>query len=54
MLLSLLIKTFELKETNDLAIRAFLGNSLTNYLHRLAPELSVEALVVSLVPILMA
>lgn len=38
------LKTFELKETGDLAIRAFLGNSLTNYLHRLAPELSVDEL----------
>ncbi len=38
------LKTFELKETGDLAIRAFMGNSLMNYLHRLAPELSVNEL----------
>src|SRR5215204_5383136 len=38
------LKTSELKETADLAIKAFLGNSLTNYLHRLAPELSVDEL----------
>ena len=38
------LKTFELTETNHLAFRAFLGNSLTNYLHRLAPELPVDEL----------
>ncbi|HEX8495494.1 MAG TPA: serine hydrolase [Pyrinomonadaceae bacterium] len=38
------LKTFELHETGDLAIRAFMANSLTNYLHRLAPELSVDEL----------
>jgi CubicO group peptidase (beta-lactamase class C family) len=38
------LKTFELNETGDLAIRAFMGNSLTNYLHRLAPELSADEL----------
>jgi CubicO group peptidase (beta-lactamase class C family) len=38
------LNAFELKETGDLAIRAFLGNSLTNYLHRLAPELSAAEL----------
>ncbi|HEX5734123.1 MAG TPA: serine hydrolase [Blastocatellia bacterium] len=38
------LKNFELTETNHLAFRAFLGNSLTNYLHRLAPELSVDEL----------
>src|SRR5262249_21362338 len=38
------LKTFELKETGDLAISALMGNSLTNYLHRLAPELSVDEL----------
>ena len=41
---SVFLKTFELKETGDLAIKAFLGDSLTNYLHRLAPELSVDEL----------
>ena len=39
-----LLSTYELKPTGDLAIRAFMGNSLTNYLHRLAPELSAEEL----------
>jgi CubicO group peptidase (beta-lactamase class C family) len=38
------LKTFELNETSDLAIKAFIGNSMTNYLHRLAPELSVDEL----------
>lgn len=38
------LKTFELKETSDLSMRAFMGNSLTNYLHRLAPELSADEL----------
>src|SRR5215211_3474300 len=38
------LKTFELRETSDLNIKAFLGNSLTNYLHRLAPELPVGEL----------
>lgn len=39
------LKTFELKETGDLNIRVFMSNSLTNYLHRLAPELAAEELV---------
>jgi CubicO group peptidase (beta-lactamase class C family) len=39
------LKTFELKETSDLNIRVFMSNSLTNYLHRLAPELTAEELV---------
>jgi CubicO group peptidase (beta-lactamase class C family) len=38
------LKTFELKETGDLGIRAFMGNSLTNYLHALAPEMTAEEL----------
>jgi CubicO group peptidase (beta-lactamase class C family) len=38
------LKTFELGETADLTMKAFLGNSLTNYLHRLAPELSADEL----------
>ena len=38
------LKTFELRETSDLAFRAFMGNSLTNYLHRLSPKLSVDEL----------
>lgn len=39
------LKTFELKEAGDLSITAFMSNSLTNYLHRLAPELTAEELV---------
>lgn len=36
------IKTFDLKESGDLAIRAFFPMSLANHLHRLAPEMSVD------------
>ncbi len=39
------LTTFELKEKSDLNIRVFLGNSLTNYLHLLAPQLTAEELV---------
>lgn len=39
------LKSFELKEKTDLNIRVFMGNSLTNYLHVLAPGLSAEELV---------
>jgi hypothetical protein len=39
------LKTYELKEKGDLNIRVFMGNSLTNYLHRLAPELAPEELI---------
>lgn len=35
---------FELKEKSDLNIRVFLGNSLTNYLHPLSPQLSADDL----------
>lgn len=38
------LKSFELKEPSDLAIKAFMGNSLTNYLHLLAPQLSADEL----------
>ncbi len=38
------LKTFELRENRDLNIRTFMSNSLTNYLHQLAPELSAEQL----------
>ncbi len=38
------LKTFELKENSDLSIRTFMSNSLTNYLHRLAPELTADEL----------
>ncbi len=36
--------SFELKEKTDLNIRVFLGNSLTNYLHLLSPQMTVEEL----------
>ncbi|MGA9213059.1 MAG: serine hydrolase, partial [Kaistella sp.] len=38
------LSSFELKENTDLNIRVFLGNSLTNYLHALSPQLSAEEL----------
>jgi CubicO group peptidase (beta-lactamase class C family) len=38
------LTTFELKEKTDLNIRVFLGNSLTNYLHILSPQLSADEL----------
>ena len=38
------LKIFELKEDCDLNIRTFMGNSLTNYMHPLAPALSAEEL----------
>ena len=38
------LKTFELIKNRNLNIRTFMANSLTNYLHRLAPELSAEEL----------
>ncbi len=38
------LRSFELKEKADLNIRVFMGNSLTNYLHLLSPQLSAEEL----------
>lgn len=38
------IQTFELNENSDLNIRVFLGNSLTNYLHLLSPQLTADEL----------
>ncbi|HEY5839078.1 MAG TPA: serine hydrolase, partial [Pyrinomonadaceae bacterium] len=38
------INTTELRETADLSLRVFMGNSLTNYLHKLQPHLTVEEL----------
>jgi CubicO group peptidase (beta-lactamase class C family) len=38
------LKGYDLNETSDLAMKAFMANSLTNYLHRLAPQLSVDDL----------
>jgi len=39
------LKTFELREMSELYVRVFMNNSLTNYLHRLAPELTTEELI---------
>lgn len=39
------LKEFVTKENADLNIRILLGNSLTNYLHFLSPDLSVDELV---------
>ncbi len=38
------LNTIELKAKADLNFRAFMGNSLTNYLHVLAPQLTAEQL----------
>ena len=38
------LKSAEIKEKTDLNIRVFLGNSLTNYLHLLSPQLTSEEL----------
>ncbi|HEX5703488.1 MAG TPA: serine hydrolase [Pyrinomonadaceae bacterium] len=38
------ITTAELRAPADLSLRAFMGNSLTNYLHKLQPHLTVEEL----------
>ncbi len=38
------LKTFELREDSDLNIRVFIGKSLTNYLHNLAPEMNADEL----------
>jgi CubicO group peptidase (beta-lactamase class C family) len=38
------LTSFEAKERADLNIRVFLGNSLTNYLHLLSPQSTVEEL----------
>lgn len=38
------LENFELKQTGNLYLRAFMDNSLTNYLHRLAPEMQAEEL----------
>lgn len=39
------LQNFELKQTGNLYLRVFMANSLTNYLHRLAPEMSAEELI---------
>lgn len=38
------LTSIELKEKTDFNIRVFLGNSLTNYLHLLSPQLTAEEL----------
>jgi CubicO group peptidase (beta-lactamase class C family) len=38
------LTAFELKDNIDLNIRVFLNNSLTNYLHRLSPQLTLDEL----------
>ncbi len=38
------LKTYELTNKSDLHITVFMGNSITNYLHALAPELRAEEL----------
>lgn len=38
------LTTFELKQETNLNIRVFMDNSITNYMHRLAPELSADEL----------
>jgi CubicO group peptidase (beta-lactamase class C family) len=38
------LTTVELRETVDFSLRIFMANSLTNYLHKLQPELSVDEL----------
>ncbi len=39
------LTSFDLKPVSDLSIRPFLANSITNYLHPLAPELSADELI---------
>lgn len=39
------LSSFEIQDNSDLNIRAFFGNSLSNYLHQLAPSLTIEELV---------
>ena len=38
------LKTYELTNKSDLFINVFLGNSITNYMHFIAPDLNVEEL----------
>lgn len=39
-----ILNSFELKHRSDLNIRVFMNNSVLNYLHQLAPDLSTEIL----------
>lgn len=38
------LKSFPLSHRSDLNIRVFMGNSVTNYLHQLAPDITAEQL----------
>lgn len=38
------LTTFELKQETNLNIRVFMDNSITNYMHKLAPEISADEL----------
>ncbi len=40
------LKSFALKSAKDLDFRVFMDNSITNYLHQLAPSLTAEELIV--------
>ncbi|WP_460473633.1 serine hydrolase domain-containing protein [Emticicia fontis] len=39
------LTSFELKYVSDLSIRPFLGNSITNYLHQLAPDIPADEII---------
>ena len=39
------LTSVDLRETNELSFRAFMANSLTNYLHKLAPQLTAPELI---------
>lgn len=39
------LKSFDLKPKSNLSIRVFMGNSITNYLHALAPEMPADSLI---------
>jgi len=39
-----ILRSFTLKPESNLSMRAFLGNSLTNYQHQMVPELTIEKL----------
>ena len=41
------LTTFNLTRKSDLNIRVFMNNSVTNYLHQLAPDFAVEELLQS-------
>ncbi|MBA4851123.1 serine hydrolase [Emticicia sp. BO119] len=39
------LTSFELKPVSDLSIRPFLGNSITNYLHQLSPDIPADEII---------